>query len=81
MDAYALGLKMADKIIRDGRIDNFIKERYSSFTSGIGKRIVDGTATMTELEEYALGLGDVKTNMSGRQEYLENIMNGIMFVM
>ena len=81
MDAYALGLKMADKIIRDGRIDNFIKERYSSFTSGIGKRIVDGTATMTELEEYALGLGDVKTNMSGRQEYLENIMNGIMFGM
>lgn len=81
MDAYALGLKMADKIIRDGRIDNFIKERYSSFTSGIGKKIVDGTATMTELEEYALGLGDVKTNMSGRQEYLENIMNGIMFGM
>lgn len=81
MDAYALGLKMADKIIRDGRIDNFIKERYSSFTSGIGKKIVDGTATMTELEEYALGLGDVKTNMSGRQEYLENIMNEIMFGM
>lgn len=79
MDAFALGLRIADKIIKDGRVDSFVKERYSSYESGIGKRIVDGSATMEELEAYALKMGDVTTNISGKQEYLENIVNSIMF--
>ncbi|MBR2021893.1 MAG: xylose isomerase [Clostridia bacterium] len=79
MDAFALGLRMADKIIKDGTIDKFVSDRYSSFNSGIGKKVVDGKATMAKLEEYALGLGDVTTNISGKQEYLENIVNSIMF--
>jgi len=79
MDAFALGLRFADKIIRDGRIDAFVSERYASYGSGIGKKIKDGTATLEELEKYALSLGDVTTNISGRQEYLEHIMNEIMF--
>ena len=69
----------AVKLIRDGRIDRFVEERYSSYNSGIGKKIVDGTATVQELEEYALAMGDVKTNTSGRQEYLEAVMNQVMF--
>ena len=79
MDAFALGLRMAYKIINDGRIDNFVQERYASYTNGIGKKIVDGSVTMAELEQYALAMGDVTTNISGRQEYLENVMNEIMF--
>ena len=79
MDTFALGLRMADKLIKDGRIDKFVEDRYSSYNSGIGKKIVDGTATVQELEEYALAMGDVKTNTSGRQEYLEAIMNQVMF--
>ena len=70
---------MADKLITDGRIDKFVEDRYSSYNSGIGKKIVDGTATVQELEEYALAMGDVKTNTSGRQEYLEAVMNQVMF--
>ena len=38
-----------------------------------------GKATMEQLEAYALQLGDVTTNRSGRQEYLENIVNAVMF--
>ena len=79
MDAFALGLRIADKMIADGRIDKFVANRYASYESGIGKKIVDGTATMAELEEYALAMGDVTTNTSGRQEYLESIMNTLMF--
>lgn len=79
MDAFALGLRIADKMITDGRIDKFVTERYASYQSGIGKKIVDGTATMAELEAYALNMGDVTTNISGKQEYLESIMNAIMF--
>ena len=79
MDAFALGLRLADKIIKDGRLDSFVKERYSSFETGIGKKVIEGTATIFELEEYALGLGDVTTNISGKQEYLESIINSVMF--
>jgi xylose isomerase len=79
MDAFALGLRIADKIIRDGRIDTFVAERYASYKSGIGKKIVEGSAKIEELERYALEMGDVATNTSGRQEYLENTLNAIMF--
>ena len=79
MDAFALGLRIADKIIADGRIDKFVAERYASYNSGIGKKIINGTATMAELEAYVLNIGDVTTNISGKQEYLENVINQIMF--
>ena len=79
MDAFALGLRFADKLIEDGRLEDAVLSRYSSYLGGIGKRIVDGTATIQELEEYALRMGDVTTNNSGRQEYLENVLNDIMF--
>lgn len=79
MDAFALGLRVADKLVKDGRIDKFVKERYSSYESGIGAKIVAGTATMAELEQYALNMGEVTTNISGRQEYLEAVVNSVMF--
>ncbi len=79
MDAFALGLRVADKIITDGRLDKFVAERYASYSSGIGKKITDGEATMEELEAYALEMGDVTTNTSGRQEYLEALVNSLMF--
>ena len=78
MDAFALGLKMAYKMIDDGRIEGFVKDRYSSFKTGIGAMIVSGNADMVKLEEYALAKGDVQA-LSGRQEYLESIVNDILF--
>ncbi len=79
MDSFALGLKIAHKIIEDGRIDNFVKERYASFEKGIGKDIVDGKMTLEALSDYALSLNVVKEQASGRQEYLESIINDLMF--
>lgn len=80
MDAFALGLRMAAKIVEDGRLDAFVRERYSSYQSGIGADIVAGRATMEQLEQYALQKGEVVASVSsGRQEYLENILNSILF--
>lgn len=78
MDAFALGLRMAVKIIEDGRIDQFVKERYRSYQDGIGKQIIEGRANLEDLEQYALSLTEVKME-SGRQEYLESILNALMF--
>lgn len=78
MDTFALGLLKAYEIIEDSRIDNFVKERYSSYETGVGKDIVEGKATLESLEEYTLNNGEVK-NQSGRQEMLESVMNSILF--
>ncbi|MEG0251903.1 MAG: xylose isomerase [Christensenellaceae bacterium] len=79
MDTIALGYKMAAAMIEDGRIDAFVEERYASYQSGIGAQIVSGKATLDELEKYALNMGEVTTNISGKQEYLESILNSILF--
>lgn len=78
MDAFALGLRNACKIIADGRIDEFVKERYASYHSGIGAKILSDSTDLEELSRYALALDEVKLQ-SGRQEYLESVVNGLLF--
>ena len=75
MDAFARGLKIAAAIRKDGRLDAFVKQRYSSFDSGVGQLIEKRKVGFKELSDYALKLGEVKTNQSGRQEFLENLIN------
>jgi xylose isomerase len=75
MDTFARGLKIAAAIRKDGRLNDFVKQRYSSWDSGIGAKIEKGNVSFKDLEAYALKLGEVTTNTSGRQEYLENLIN------
>lgn len=78
MDTFALALIKAYEIIEDGRIDEFKKSRYSSYNTGIGKKIVGGKTSLEELEEYTIKNGEV-TMESGKQEYLESVLNNILF--
>ena len=75
MDAFARGLKIAAAIREDGRLVDFVKQRYSSWDSGIGKKIEKGKATFGDCEKHALKLGDITELESGRQELLEGIFN------
>ncbi|MCQ2480755.1 MAG: xylose isomerase [Clostridia bacterium] len=79
MDSFALGLLKAAEIIEDGSIDNFIKEKYSSYNDGIGKKIVDGETSLEELSAYACSLKKPALPGSGRQEYLQYKVNNILF--
>ena len=79
MDTYALGLLNAEKIINDGRLADFVKDRYKSYESGIGKKIVSGDATLAELAAYADEMGAPALPGSGKQEHLEAIVNQIIF--
>lgn len=78
MDTFARGLIIADKLMTDKIFDNFTKERYVSYESGIGKKIVNNEIGFEELETYAFGLEEIK-NTSGRQEMLENILNQYIY--
>lgn len=79
MDTFALGLMKAAAIIEDGRIDGFVKEKYSGYKKGIGRKIVKGQVGLEDLAEYADKLGAPELPGSGKQEALEEIVNQIMF--
>ncbi len=74
MDAFARGLKIAAAIRADGRLDAFVKNRYRSWDSGIGRDIEKGKVSFKQLEAHALKHGEPKLE-SGRQEALENLIN------
>jgi xylose isomerase len=74
MDTFARGLKNAVKILDDGLLPGAVKERYSGFDKGIGKKIEDGDATLEELEEYVVKHGEPEVR-SGQQEKYESLLN------
>ena len=67
-------------ILCPGRLEENLKKRYKSFYEGIGKTVLDGSADLCSLAAHAEQLGDVKNVESGRQEYLESIVNQILFL-
>src|SRR5699024_12784665 len=62
MDSFAVGLKVAQKLLDDKVLENVIEERYSSFNDGIGKGIVSGKADFHQLEIHALDLFLININ-------------------
>ncbi|MBG9447582.1 xylose isomerase [Cytobacillus firmus] len=74
MDTFAVGAKVAQRLIEDKVLDNFIADRYSSYTEGIGLDIVEGKADFHKLEKHALQLEKIE-NKSGRQEQLKAALN------
>jgi xylose isomerase len=74
MDSFARGLKVAAKLIEDGVFEQFVAERYSSYTTGIGADIVSGKADLKSLEAYALRNDQIR-NTSGRLELLRSKLN------
>ncbi len=74
METFARGLKIADAIRRDGRIEEFVRSRYASWDSDLGRRIEAGELTLPELEKIAREQPP-PVLASGRQEMLESIFN------
>src|SRR5271167_3052770 len=60
MDAFARGLKIAAAIRKDGRLADFVKERYASWDTGIGQQIEKSQVGLAELESYMLQKGNAE---------------------
>ena len=78
MDAFARGLKIAAAIRADGKLEEFVRERYSSWNSRVGAEIEAGKASFASLEAYMLLKGEITPNVSGRQEFAENLINSYL---
>lgn len=74
MDTFARALIIADNILQKSDYKKVREERYASFDSGNGKDFEAGKLSLEDLRSYAVENGEPEVR-SGRQEYLENIIN------
>src|ERR1700743_3420804 len=74
MDIFARALDIADQILQKSEYKKIRKDRYASFDSSTGKAFEEGNVSLESLRDYAIANGEPQT-LSGRQEYLENLIN------
>jgi len=74
IDAFARALITADNILQKSDYKKIRSDRYASFDNGKGSEFENGKLSLEDLRNYAIENGEPKVK-SGRQEYLENIIN------
>jgi len=74
VDTFARALIVADTILQKADYKKIRTERYASFDSGKGKEFEEGKLSLEDLRAYAIENGEPEV-ISGKQEYLENIVN------
>jgi len=74
MDGFARGLVIAAAIIEDGFLDDFRKERYQSWQLPTAQAVLAGKSGLAECQSFIEERGEPVLK-SGRQEYLENMIN------
>ncbi len=74
IDMFARALITADVILNKSEYKKIRTERYSSFDSGKGKSFEEGKLSLEDLRTYAIENGE-PVMRSGKQEYLENLIN------
>ena len=80
MDVFAFALRKIAKLHSDKALSSMVKQRYSSYDSGIGASIESGKTSFKELEAYILKLGEKAepATTSGHQEKYEAILNNYL---
>lgn len=74
-DTFARGLLVADKVLNDPAFTSIVDGRYASFDTGQGSAFEQGKLSLTDLFDAATNTPATIKPRSGKQEYLENILN------
>jgi len=74
IDVAARALLNAEKLLNDGVLTGFIKERYAGWDSEEGKAILAGKRTLAQVADRAIAQNIAPQPRSGKQEYLETIL-------
>jgi xylose isomerase len=74
MDVCARALLAAAAIIEDGELDRFVRDRYAGWGDGFGADILAGRLTLEQIAQRAHD-APAPQPRSGRQEFLENLVN------
>jgi len=74
MDNFARALIVADNVLQKSPYKKFRKDRYASYDSGKGRDFENGKLSLEDLRAFAIAHGE-PAQISGKQEWLENIIN------
>ncbi|MEP4981583.1 xylose isomerase [Ascidiaceihabitans sp.] len=74
-DALARGLKGAVEMMEDGRLKGFVEDRYAGWKKPENAEILKGGSSLEALAERVHGEDSDPQPVSGRQEYLESLVN------
>lgn len=74
IDCFARALITADAVLQQSNYKALLASRYASFDSGKGKAFEEGQLSLEELRQYAIEQGE-PAMISGKQEFIENIIN------
>jgi len=75
LDTLARGLKGAAAMIADGEFDRLLAERYAGWDTGLGRDILAGKLSLADIAARVESDAINPQPRSGRQEYLENLVN------
>ncbi|MBC9932493.1 xylose isomerase [Chitinophaga qingshengii] len=75
IDTFARAAIIAEKVLTKTAYKKFRSDRYASFDAGKGKAFEEGQLTLEDLRNIAASNGEPQ-QISGKQEWLENIING-----
>lgn len=75
MDVCARGLLIAEQMIQDGRLKAALDARYAGWDAAAGQQILNGHFSLDQLADRVLAGNTDVAPVSGRQEYLENLVN------
>jgi xylose isomerase len=75
MDVAARALLAAERMIEDGRLARAVEDRYAGWRAPLGHGILAGASSLEALSSHVLDRDTDPEPVSGRQEYLENLVN------
>ncbi|NRB17974.1 MAG: xylose isomerase [Rhodobacteraceae bacterium] len=75
MDVCARGLKAAAAMIEDGTMDQFVTDRYAGWQTPEAQLMLQGKQSLEQITAQVEATGLNPAPRSGRQEYLENVVN------
>jgi xylose isomerase len=75
MDCCARGLKAAARMIEDKALSGPLEERYAGWNMAGSQAMLNGQRTLEQISDWVLKEGINPQPKSGRQEYLENVVN------
>ena len=79
MDTMALSLKRAADMIENDVLSKSISQRYAGWNEELGKKILAGDMSLEAVAKYAVDNNISPVKESGKQELLENIVNGFIY--
>jgi xylose isomerase len=75
IDLLAVSVERAAKMIENDRLQAFKDDRYKGWNGDLGKKILSGDLSLEALRDLALDKQLNPPHASGRQEYLEGVVN------